>query len=100
MIYFETNPNHYNITVDFLVWDGTTFKEFDFRKEFCNQTFDGRFPPLQDNESRIEGTLLYSMSSRGFETIFSIKRLKLRVAIKDRALHESAVIETPEFTLQ
>lgn len=99
-IYFETNPNHFNITVDFLMWDGSAFTEFDFRKEYCNQSFDGRFPPLQDGDDTLEGTLSYAMTSRGFEAIFGIKRLKLRVAIKDRALHESKTIETPEFTLQ
>jgi hypothetical protein len=99
MVYFEVNPDHFNITVDFLVWDGTGFTEFDFRKEFCNQSFDGRFPPLQDDDRALEGTLSYTMTSFGFKTIFRLKRLKLRIAIKDRALHESRVIETPEFSL-
>ncbi len=100
-LYYTPNPNHYNIEVDFLIKDPTApggFREFDWRKEFCT-TFDGRFPVFSDKQSSIDGTLRYSMTSLGFTTLFSIKTLKLRVSIKDHALHSSNVIETREFTL-
>lgn len=104
-VYFELNPNHYNIEVDFLVKepgnpnaDAQGFVEFDWFNSLC-QTFDGRFPVLTDNGNSLEGTLSYSMISTGFVALFSIKTLKLRLQIRDRALHNSNVIETPEFTL-
>lgn len=100
-LYFTPNPDHYNIEVDFLVKDPSApggFTEFDWREEYCT-TFDGRFPVFSDKQSSIDGTLRYTMASLGFTTIFSIKTLKLRVSIKDRARNRSNVIETSEFTL-
>lgn len=98
-IYFENNEDHYNIEVDFLEMGvDNTFTEYDWRKEFCNQSFDGRFPPLGDGEQTLDGTLSYSMKSLGFRQ-FGVKVLKLRITIKDRALHRSNTIETPEFVL-
>lgn len=105
-LYFELNPDHYNIEVDFLVknTDGT-FTEFDWTKEFnypnCGTSFDGRFPILFKDEpgAPLEGSLKYSMGSIGFKALFSIKTLKLRIQIKDRALNKSNEIFTPEFTL-
>jgi hypothetical protein len=104
--YFELNQDHYNIEVDFLVKnpDGT-FTEFDWTKEFnypnCGTSFDGRFPILYKEEpgTPLEGRLRYSMGSIGFKALFSVKTLKLRVQIKDRALNKSNEIFTPEFTL-
>lgn len=106
-LYFEFNPDYYNITVDFLVKNPSTgsFEEFDWTKEFnyplCGGTFDGRFPILFTDKpgSPLEGNLKYSMGSLGFKALFSIKTLKLRIQIKDRALNKSNIIETPEFTL-
>ena len=99
-LFVKTNPDHYNIEVDFLVKNNQgEFTEFDWRKEFCTQSFDGRFPILTDKSSALEGTLRYTMNSVGFTSLFSIKILKLRVQIKDRLLHRSNVMETPEFTL-
>lgn len=101
-VYFELNPNHYNIFIDFLVKqaDGS-FEEFDWREEFCT-TYDGRFPILAKDKNLsvagpIEGTLRYAMLSTGFKFQFSIKTLKLRVQIQDRLLNKSNIIETPEF---
>ena len=102
----STNPDHYNIEVDFLVKDPNHPKadkqgyyEFDWRKTFC-QSFDGRFPELVEKDGvPLEGTLKYTMVSSGFGTLFNIQTLKLRVQVKDRLLHRSNVIETREFTL-
>ena len=102
-LYIELNPDHYNIFIDFLVKqpDGS-FQEYDFRKEFCT-TYDGRFPILSknlDQPTPLEGVVRYAMPGLGFNLVFSIKTLKLRIQIQDRLLNKSNVIETPEFTLQ
>jgi hypothetical protein len=94
------NPQHYNIEVDFFVKEGNDFVEYDWRKEFCTQSFDGRFPILSSkNGTALDGTLKYTMNSIGFVAIFSVKTLKLRIRVRDRALHTSRWIETGEFTL-
>jgi hypothetical protein len=96
----STNPDHYNIEVDFLIKKGSTFEEFDWRETFCSQSFDGRFPVLAEKSGvPLEGTLKYTMNSVGFATLFSVQTLKLRIQVKDRQLHRSNIIETPEFTL-
>ena len=100
-LYFTPNQEHYNIEVDFLIKDPLApdgFTEFDWREEYCT-TFDGRFPVFSDKKSSIDGTLRYTMTSLGFTSVFSIKTLKLRVSIKDRARNTSNIIYTPEFTL-
>lgn len=94
-----TNPDHYNIEIDFLVKNGEQWEEFDWRKTYCTQSFDGRFPRLAEKDGALEGTLRYTMNSVGFKNIFSIKTLKLRIQIKDRLLHKSNVIYTDEFRL-
>jgi hypothetical protein len=102
-LYFQLNPNHYNIFVDFLVkQDDGSFEEFDFRQELCT-TFDGRIPELSKEGGQstpLEGTIRYAMASIGFKLVFGSKTLKLRVQIQDRALNRSNVLETPEFNLQ
>jgi hypothetical protein len=98
-LYVQPNPNYYNIEVDFFKKVGDDFVEYDWRKQTC-LSFDGRFPILSDRNNDLEGTLRYSMNSLGFKSIFGAQSiLKLRIQIKDRGLHKSNVIETPEFTL-
>lgn len=101
--YYEPNPFHYNIEVDFLLQQNGSFEEFDWRALMingsCGTTFDGRFPVLTDKSRAVEGTILYSMQSSGFLTLFGVKNLKLRIKIRDRALHTSNTLETPAFTL-
>ena len=106
-LYFQLNPNYNNITVEFLVKNSDgTFTEFEWREAFnypnCGISFDGRFPILYKEKpgAPLEGTIRYGMGSIGFKILFSIKTLKLRIQIKDRALNKSNIIETPEFTLQ
>lgn len=100
MIYYENNPNHFNIKVDFLIQDVSgNFNVFDWRKEFCNQSFDGRFPPMRDDGKTLDGTLSYAMTSVGLSYLFSLKVMKLRITIKDQQLHESNTVETLPFTL-
>jgi len=98
--YTEYNENQFNIIIDFLVEqpDGS-FNKFDWRTNFC-ATFDGRFsnksasPFTIKKTSRWEGQLTYAMKSSYFITLFKGKKLKLRIYIKDRAFHNSNVIET------
>lgn len=101
-LYFQLNPNHFNIEIDFLVRDSgsnpPTYTEFDWFEQTC-QPFDGRFPFLTDKDNSLEGTLSYAMISTGFNLSFSIKPIKLRITIKDRLLHVSNVVESNEFTL-
>lgn len=100
-LYYTRNPNHNTIEVDFLVKDPSApggFREFDWAEEYCT-TFDGRFVVLSEPDNSLEGSIRYTMTSIGFNVIFSLKTLKLRVKIRDRALNESNVIETPEFSM-
>jgi hypothetical protein len=104
-LYLRSNPDHFNIEVDFLVKTDPNnsdpeqrFTEFDWRKERCS-TFDGRFPFLSETSTALDGSLKYNMESRGFNILFGGQTLKLRIQIKDRALHKSNIVETPEFTL-
>lgn len=106
-LYFQLNPDYNNIIVEFLVKNSDgTFTEFEWREAYnypnCGGTFDGRFPILFKEKpgAPLEGTIRYGMGSLGFKAFFSIKTLKLRIQIKDRALNKSNIIETPEFTLQ
>jgi hypothetical protein len=109
VLFYSVNPDHYNIEVDFLIKDPNStnedhpgFTEFDWRDlPYCT-TFDGRFPELSDSKGgALEGTLRYSMESRGFTDLFGIDiPMKLRIQIKDHALNRSNVIYTNVFTLQ
>jgi hypothetical protein len=107
-LYYHANPNTYNIFVQYFIknTDGS-FKEFNWVTEFpypnCGIPFNGRFPVLSKDlthKAPMEGTIRYGMVSTGFLILFSIKTLKLKVTIQDRALNKSNVLETPEFTLQ
>ena len=98
--YIKSNPFQYNFIVEFLVKNNDgTFTEYDFREQFC-ETYDGRFPVLADKQRALEGVINYSMVSSGFLETFSIKTLKLRLTIYDRALNISNTVETPEFRLE
>lgn len=104
-LYSVNNPNHYNIEIDFLIKEDPNnpdpakrFVEYDWWQERCS-TFDGRFPILSETNTALDGSLKYNMESRGFKILFGGKTMKLRVQVKDRALHKSNVVESPEFTL-
>lgn len=116
VLYSVRNENALNLYVDFLVEqnDGT-FKEFDFTRDLstkvCAQGFDTRLPLLSSLTpgrhtdqvfdltiiSGKEGKITYTMASSGFRDLFKGRNLKLRISVKDRALHASNVIETSVF---
>jgi hypothetical protein len=98
-LYYTPNPNHYNIDVDFFQDFGAGFEEYDWRVIFCQPFDDGRFPVLSENSSAVEGTLKYALITKGYNNIFGVRPLKLRIQIRDRALHNSNIIETQPFTL-
>ena len=103
-LYTKFNPNYYNISVDFYVnevlFDPATY----FIYPNCSvQGYSGRFPVLSNDpgkKSPLDGKITYSMKSFAFDVLFSIKQLKLKITIQDRALHKSNVVTTPSFTLQ
>lgn len=113
-LYYEINENHFNILIEYLIEqpDGS-FAPLDWQDQ-CDPafTFKGRFPQITSTErielnpfainpeSKWEGTLTWALKSRGFKIRTGDKKIKLRVKIKDRALHDSNVIETPVGTLE
>jgi hypothetical protein len=97
-LYHRSNPNHYNIEVDFLIKVGNTFDTLDFRQANCS-TFDGRFPVLSDDDNPLEGTLDYSLNSLFMKLFLEDQTFKFRIRIRDRALHVSNTIITDNLTL-
>jgi hypothetical protein len=99
-LYYQTNENHWNIFVDYWVRKNGIWTEFDWVQ--CTDSFNGRFPSLRNkaNGNPLSGSLRYGMSSTGFKLIFRQDTIKLKVRIKDRALHDSNIVETPEFILR
>jgi len=104
ILYFQQNQDHWNIFVQFFVKKNGVYTEFDWETAFppqCSDSFNGRFPVLTDlSNSPLEGILRYGMTSTGFKILFRNDTLKLKVWIKDRALHQSNIIETPDFVLK
>lgn len=100
MFYFKRNPNHRNIEVEFWVNDGTgKYTLFDWEKEYCEAAFNQRFPVLSEKTGPLEGNLQYALTSVGIKATFSIKTLRLKIRIRDRALHVSNDVQTEDFTL-
>ena len=104
-LYFQRNPGHFNILVDYFVKRNGVYEEFDWVVEFepqCNDSFDGRFPRLNPSgENRnLEGTLRYGMTTSAFLFLFRNDTMKLKIRIRDRNLNLSNEIETPDFILR
>ncbi len=101
----EKNPNNKNIYVDFFRKVNGEYEFLDWTSAFnsnsCGTDFNARFPVFDsDNLGKsLSGTLRYAMLSEGFSIILKKDTFKLRVYIKDRALHDSNVIESPDLTL-
>jgi hypothetical protein len=94
---YEQNPKHYNIEVDFFVFENGVFVPFDW-SEFCID-YNGRFPVISGQSSALEGTIRYGMGNASYLALFSVKTLKLEVKIRDRALNTSNTVSTQNFTL-
>lgn len=100
--YIEKNTNHFNITVGFEIKNSDgTYDPVDWEEQIPNCEsiiFDGRFPVLTESKVPLEGSLRYTMQSSGF-LIFFGRTLRLKIQIKDRALHLSNVIYTTDFLI-
>jgi hypothetical protein len=104
-IYVEPNKFHYNIYVKYFVRKNGVYTEFDWLTAFdpiCGETFNGRFPLLNNpnKERPLEGKLSYKMKSAGFELLFRQDTLMIETYIIDRALNISNTISTPDFVLK
>lgn len=100
VFYYRKNPNHRNIEVEFWVNDGTgRYTLFDWEKEYCETAFNQRFPVLSEKTGPLEGNLQYALTSVGIRATFSIKTLRLKIRIRDRALNVSNDVQTEDFTL-
>jgi hypothetical protein len=108
--YYAPNPYHYNIDIDFLVKtpgdpnaDSEGFVVYDWKlAQNCSSNFYARFPVLTDRPPRpLEGTLRYALQSSGLAFVLGgDKILKLKITIRDRALHTSNTVKSPEFKLK
>ena len=95
---YKKNIYHNNIYVKYEVFENGNWVEFDWFGEFCLD-FNGRFPVLTNQEGPLEGTIRYAMPNSSFLALFSVKKLRLKVSIRDRALNISQEITTPQFDL-
>ncbi|QCK16102.1 hypothetical protein [Mangrovivirga cuniculi] len=101
----DRNKYHNNIFIDFFVKRNGVWEEYDLRTTdpfLCADTYDGRFPilNLEENEKALKGELRYNMYSAAIFSVFRNDTVKVQAQIVDRELHESNIVETPEFTFQ
>jgi hypothetical protein len=101
-LYFKPNPNFNNIDVTFEVKQNNgTYIPFDWTTtDAVIPPFNERFPVLADSKSPLEGTLTYAMSYTGFLADFNGLVIRLKIQIKDRALHKSNIVYSEDFQLR
>lgn len=94
------DPHYYNMMVDYLKWDGTTFVETPLlswnqqTQSYDTISFNARFKRLvfNDEVKPISGTIDYTMMV--YNPLSPDDTIKLRIHLVDRALHESNVVES------
>lgn len=94
------DPYYYNMIVDYLKWDGTTFVETPLlswnqqTQSYDTISFNARFKRLvfNDEVKPISGTIDYTMMV--YNLLSPNDTIKLRIHLVDRALHESNVVES------
>jgi hypothetical protein len=99
------DPHYYNLIIDYLKWDGTTFVETPLlswnqqAQQYDTISFNARFKRLifTEEEKAISGTIDYKMMV--FNPLSPNDTIKFKVRLLDRALHESNTIETDAITL-
>ena len=111
-LYFQQNRSFYNVYATILIVNPyASTSIYDFSEKFiypnCQLNgFNGRFhyprAPVPGSPFTIhmtslrEGIFTYAMRSVGWKIFFAGQKIKVRVAIQDRALHLSNEIETSE----
>jgi hypothetical protein len=112
IFYFQPNENFSNIDVTFelknlnpspvnLPADKYVYEPFDWTKtDAVISPFNERFPVLGESEP-LEGTITYAMNDTGFLDNFDLNTtvFRLKIQIKDRALHKSNIVYTGDLTL-
>ena len=96
----SNDPHYYNLIIDYLKWDGSTFVETPLlswnqqSQSFDTVSFNARFKRLvfNDEEAAISGTIDYTMMV--YNPLSPNDTIKFKIKILDRALHDSNVIET------
>ena len=94
------DPHYYNLIVDYLKWNGSTFVETPLlswnpqTQSYDTVSFNARFKRLvfNDEEIAISGTIDYSMMV--YNPLSPNDTIKFRIHLIDRALHESNTVET------
>ncbi len=98
-------PNLYtnNIIVKFFRKRNGEYTDItdDFSLNNCQGSFSSRIPVFDESNfgRSLEGTITYPMLSSGFKSRFLNDSIMIEFFIVDRALHESNVVRTPDFTL-
>lgn len=101
----SNDPHYYNLMIDYLKWDGSTFVETPLlswnqqAQQYDTISFNARFKRLvfNDEEKAISGTIDYKMMV--FNPLSPNDTIKFKIRLIDRALHESNTIETEDITL-
>lgn len=96
----SNDPHYYNLLIDYLKWDGSTFVETPLlswnqqNQSYDTISFNARFKRLvfNDEEKAISGTIEYKMMV--YNPISPNDTIKFKVRLIDRALHESNIVET------
>ena len=106
-IYWRPNMDHYNLIVDFYVEQPNgTFVKYDWFQEHCALVYgrvftgEGESWPFQVSmQSSKKGVITFNLEVHSLRTFLGDSRIKLRIYVKDRALHQSNVVETDPFYL-
>lgn len=101
-VFVERNPYHLNIYIDLLIKTGDDYIPFEF--DDCDPGYSARFPVFDRSDfgRPLDGSISYTFFSTQFATENSFiltETLRLRFYIYDRALNQSNVITTEDFTL-
>ncbi len=104
--YIELNEYHHNLHVDILKKRNGEYSLMDYGEAFGSSdcalnNFNGRVPVFdEENIGRsLKGSIGYAMLSAGHKIVLSRDTFMVRFYLYDRALNQSNVVETPDFTL-
>ena len=98
--FIKKNENNKNIFIDFYRKKKGLYERIIFNPG-CEYSFNARFPVLQNkfvNES-VYGTIRYVMVDNDFRYVISRDTFRIEVYIKDRALNNSNVAQSPDLLL-